>query len=105
MSAAGGSSSYGVFLDSPTWAYLDIARSNIWGHVASTTNYGIDQAGGGAVVLKGSSVLGSTGTVVTVGNASVASTELAGGATSAAGWIGCMGVWDENAVFYTNTCP
>ena len=105
VSAAGGSSSYGVFLDSSTWAYLDIARSNIWGHVASTTNYGIDQAGGGAVVLKGSSVLGSTGTVVTVGNASIASTELAGGAASAAGWIGCMGVWDENAVFYTNTCP
>ncbi len=105
VSAAGGTTSYGVSLGSPTWAYLDIARSNIWGHAASTTNYGIYQAGSGAVVLKGSSVLGSTGTMVTAGNASIASTEMSGGAASAGGWMGCMGVWDENAVFYTNTCP
>ena len=106
VSSAGGSSaSYGVFLGESTSVYLDVAVSKIWGHVSSTA-YGIYQIGpDGAVVVRGSDIVGSTGTVVTEANASIASTELNGGAAYAGGWLGCMGVWDESAVFYTNTCP
>jgi hypothetical protein len=105
VSAAGGSSSYGVHFTSTSWAYVDIAVSRIWGHVASTNNYGIYHYGGGAAIVQGSNIVGSTATVEVSGNAMITSTELNGGASSAGGWMGCAGVWDESVTFYNNTCP
>jgi hypothetical protein len=105
ISSAGGSSaSYGIKLEAGTSVALDINNSKVWGHVAPTT-YGLQQNGFFPVVLQGSSVVGFTKTIDSVSNVSVASTLLNGGPATASGWIGCMGVWDENAVFYANSCP
>ena len=98
-----GALSYGIHFNTCT-ASVEVALSKIWGHVGSTNNYGIYHAGGGVAVVQGSSIVGSTATVEMMGSAMI-TTELNGGAASASGWIGCMGVWDESAVFYTNTCP
>jgi hypothetical protein len=104
VSAAGGSSTYGVHFDTCT-ASVEVAGSKIWGHVGSSNNYGIYHAGSGSAVVQGSSIVGSTATVAMLGSAMISTTELNGGSASAAGWIGCAGVWDESAVFYSNTCP
>lgn len=105
VSSAGGSTaSYGAFLSADTTGTLNVQMSRIWGHVSSTA-YGIKQDGAGTVVVQGSSLVGSSATLVTNGSATIATTELNGGAASASGWLGCQGVWDESAVFYTNTCP
>ena len=105
ISAAGGSSSYGIHFAGNTSASVDVAVSKIWGHVASTDNYGIYNYGTGVSVVQGSRLVGSTATLEVQGSAIISTTELNGGAASAAGWIGCLGVWDESAVFYANTCP
>jgi hypothetical protein len=105
LSSAGGSSaSYGVYFESGSWVGLEIITSKVWGHVSPTT-YGIRQLGNAAVVLQGSSVVGFTKTIDSVSNVSIASTLLNGGPVTVTGWLGCMGVWDENGVFYANTCP
>lgn len=105
ISSFGGSSeSYGVFLGSGTWVGMDISNSKVWGHVSPTT-YGIRQQGTAAIILQASSVVGFTKTIDSVSNVSIASTQLYGGPVTVAGWLGCMGVWDEGGVFYTNSCP
>ncbi|HEV8582444.1 MAG TPA: hypothetical protein VGX68_25535 [Thermoanaerobaculia bacterium] len=105
ISSAGGSSaSYGIKLEAGTFVALDINNSKVWGHVAPTTN-GIVQLGDAIIVLQGSSLVGFPNTVQTASNISIASTLLNGGPATASGWIGCMGVWDENAAFYANSCP
>jgi hypothetical protein len=103
-SAGGSSSSYGIKLEAGTFVALDIQVSKVWGHVAPTTN-GIVQLGNAAIGMQGSSVVGYTNTVQTASSVSIASTFLIGGPATASGWLGCMGVWDENGVFYTNSCP
>lgn len=112
ISAWGGSSaSYGIDIQYPAWIALDINGSKVWGHIFPTA-YGIRSSGqgatGGATGIQGSSVVGSTHTVQAAGNVSIASTMLNGGpvTTSQDAWMGCMGVWDENGVFYAQgTCP
>jgi uncharacterized membrane protein YgdD (TMEM256/DUF423 family) len=105
-SAGGSSSSYGIKFEAGTLVALDIQVSRVWGHVAPTTgSFGIVQLGNAAIVMQGSSVVGYTNTVQTAGSVSIGSTFLIGGPATASGWIGCMGVWDENGVFYTNSCP
>jgi hypothetical protein len=104
ISGGGSSASYGIKIESSAWIALDINGSKIWGH-SSPTTYGISQGYFGPTGIQGSSVTGFTQTIQTAGNVSIASTLLQGGPATAQGWIGCMGVWDENAVFYTQGCP
>ncbi len=105
LSSAGGSSaSYGVLLDTGSWVAMDVNTSRLWGHISPTT-YGIVQRAPAPMGLQGSSVTGFTKTIDTAGSISIASTHLQGGPVTALGWLGCMGVWDENGIFYTNSCP
>jgi hypothetical protein len=106
ISSAGGSSaSYGINVVDPVLLNFDINGSRVMGHVSPVT-YGILQGGQGVVGIQGSSVTGFTQTLQSAGNVSIASTLLQGGQATALGWIGCMGVWDENAIFYAQgACP
>jgi hypothetical protein len=104
QSWGGSSASYGIDLDAGTWVNLEITGSKIWGHLSPTT-YGIRQAAGAAMGMQGASIVGMTGTIETAGSAAIASTMLNGGPVTAGGWLGCMGVWDENGVFYAQGCP
>ncbi|MEA2562894.1 MAG: hypothetical protein QOH06_4398 [Acidobacteriota bacterium] len=106
ISSVGGSSaSYGINILYLAWISFDINGSRIWGHV-SPLSYGIVQGDQGPMGIQGSSVTGFTQTVQTAGSISIASTLLQGGPATAQGWIGCMGVWDENAIFYAQgACP
>ncbi len=105
ISSSGGSTaSYGINLDGGAWMSLSIQVSKVWGN-GSPTAYGIRNTGPGATILQGASIVGATQTVLAMGNASIASTNLNGGPVTAAGWLGCAGVWDEAAVFYAQTCP
>ncbi|HJQ39384.1 MAG TPA: hypothetical protein VKB93_19760 [Thermoanaerobaculia bacterium] len=104
-SAGGSSSSYGAWLAGGSSVGLDVTSSKIWGHI-STTKYGVYQAGNVAMTFQGSSIVGDTKTIQsTVGNVLIATTALQGGAVTVGGWVGCVGVWDENATFYSNSCP
>jgi hypothetical protein len=44
-------------------------------------------------------------TIESASSVSITSTGLVGGPVNVVGWVGCMCVWDENSVFYANTCP
>ena len=104
-SAGGSSSSYGAWLSGGSTVNLDVLSSKIWGHV-STTKYGVYQTGNAAMTFQGSSIVGDTKTVQsTVGNVLISTTALQGGAVTVGGWVGCIAVWDESAVFYSNSCP
>jgi hypothetical protein len=103
-SAGGSTASYGVRLELGANIALDVSSSKIWGHVAPTT-YGVLHGNNSPMGFQSSSIIGFTNTVSTAGNVSIASTLLHGGPVTAAGWKGCMGVWDEGGVFYSNTCP
>jgi hypothetical protein len=105
LTSGGSSASYGVKIESgvvpPVRLSFDIVGGRVWG-----SNYGIVQGGPNPIGIQGSSVLGFTKTVETAGNISIATTLLYGGPATAQGWIGCMGVWDENAIFYAQgACP
>ncbi len=105
LSGGGTSASYGVYLDANTSVYLDATDSRIWGQAAPTT-YGIYQAGNMPVALQASNVVGSTHTVRSIlSSVAIVSTQLVGGPVIAGGWFGCMGVSDENGIFYANSCP
>ena len=105
LSSAGGSvSSTGVFFSGGTTVTLDVSHSKIWGHVAPAT-YGIRQGGSSPMGFQSASIVGFTKTIESSRSVSVLSTFLNGGPITAAGWLGCMGVWDENGVFYANSCP
>jgi hypothetical protein len=106
VNSGGGSvASYGIRFEGGATITLEIFQSKIWGHAAPTT-YGIFtdgfSASGG---IQGGSITGFTKTIQFGGSISIASTFLQGGPATAVGWLGCMGVWDENAVFYTQGCP
>jgi hypothetical protein len=103
-SSGGSSASYGIKLEFGTLMTLDINNSRVWGTGAPTT-YGIVQLGNAPMGLQGSNVVGFTKTIDSDSNVSIASTMLNGGPTTVLGWLGCMGVWDENGVFYANYCP
>lgn len=96
--------SWGVRFDSSTSISLDVASSKIWAHIASTA-YAASQQGNAPMTFVHSNLLAATKTVESVSSVSIASTALYGGPVSVSGWVGCMGVWDENAVFYANSCP
>jgi hypothetical protein len=105
VSSFGGSvSSNGAFFASGTSVGLDVSNSKIFGHISPVT-YGVRQSGSAAMGFQSASIVGFTKTIETAGSVSIASTLLNGGPATAAGWIGCMGVWDENGVFYANSCP
>jgi hypothetical protein len=100
------SQSVGIFLEVGTSIKLEISHSTIEGNGASTAK-GIFQGGNRAVGLQHSIVAGSTKTVEVPNHSfSIQATGLFGGPATAGLWNGCMGVWDENGTFYTNTgCP
>jgi len=107
--SSGGSTftSYGIFFDSEVLMDLDIRDSKVRGYMAPTT-YGILQTGSPGttgISLQGASIVGLTKTIGASANISVASTFLNGGPITSLAWLGCMGVWDENGVFYANSCP
>lgn len=105
INSSGSSRSVGIFLEQGTTVGLDISNSKIGGHIAPITK-GIFQGGSPAVIVQHSSILGFTKTVESViGSISIQATALFGGPATAGIWQGCMGVWDENGVFYTNGCP
>lgn len=104
ISSAGTTLSSGITFESGSAVTLEVFSSKVWGHIAPTT-YGIRQNGNAPMGIQGSSVLGFTGTVESLSSVSISSTGLTGGPISVAGWLGCMGVWDENGVFYANSCP
>ena len=104
ISGGGSSASYGISIQDSAWISLDINGSKVWGH-SSPTTYGIVQGWFGPVGTQWSHIVGFTQTVQTVGSASIQSTYLQGGPVTAGGWLGCMGVWEENGIFYANSCP
>lgn len=105
ISVGGSTASYGIRFEGGASIVLNILGSMVLVHTAPTT-YGIYtdslSAPGG---IQGSSITGFTKAVQFGGSISISSTALQGGPTTAGGWLGCMGVWDENAVFYTQGCP
>jgi hypothetical protein len=103
-SAGGSSASYGINVEDFAWITLDINGSRVWGN-SSPTTYGIVQGGQAPVQAQWSYIIGFTQTIQAAGSISIQSTYLQGGPATALGWLGCMGVWDENAIFYTQGCP
>lgn len=104
---SGGASvhSYGILFEPSVTISLTVYDSLVFGHV-SPQAYGISHLGQPAVGVQGSSLAGATKVAETNGNMLITSTAMVGGPTSAAGWLGCVGVWDELAVFYPgNACP
>ena len=105
ISSAGGSTaSYGAKFESGATVALDVTSSKILGHVAPTT-YGVLQQGFAPMGFQDASIVGFTKTIESVSSVSIATTHLNGGPVTVAGWVGCMGVWDENGVFFANSCP
>lgn len=105
FSSGGASASYGIRFEGGASIMPEVIGSMVRGHTAPTT-YGIftdsPSAPGG---IQGSYITGGTKTIQFGSSISIASTSLYGGPATAAGWLGCMGVWDENGVFYTQGCP
>ena len=107
ISSTGGSTaSYGVHFEPDAQINMDIFNSSLVSQDSPTT-CGIAKHGLGTITLQGSKVAGLTKTVDSpVGNVSIASTYLQGGpVTTVSGTRHCMGVWDENGVFYPSSCP
>ena len=99
--------SAGISLESGTTVMPVIFHSTIEALTGSTTK-GIFQGGTPPVYVMHSIVTGFTKTVeAPSASISIQATGLFGGsATAGAGfWQGCMGVWDENGMFYTTGCP
>jgi hypothetical protein len=101
-----GTVSYGVRFEFGAQVGLDVASSKIWAHIAPEA-YAASQVGYAAAAMGflGSSLMGATRTVESIGNVIITTTGLSGGPVSVSGWLGCVGVWDENGVFYANSCP
>jgi hypothetical protein len=106
ISSAGGAnhSAYGVRFEGNTSIGLEVHSSKIWAHIAPNASAVIQQ-GLRPMTFQASSVLGATTTIESASSVSITSTGLVGGSVNVAGWVGCMGVWDENGVFYANSCP
>jgi hypothetical protein len=103
-SAGGGSRSIGIWFEPNTSVGADIYNSKIWGHIAPVTQ-GIYQGGNMPMSLRYSSIVGFTKTVESVQNVGIVWTELIGGPVAVTGWVGCVAVVDEQAVFYNGSCP
>jgi hypothetical protein len=106
LSSSGGSSaSYGIQLEAGSSIGLDIFNSSLAGR-NSPAAYGIAQYGPSAVVIQDSKVVGLTKTIDSpLGSVSVASTYLQGGPVTGGAGSHCIAVWDENGVFFPNSCP
>jgi hypothetical protein len=95
---------YGVFNQNSS---PQIRDSNI------SASGGLDNAGlvrsggGGTVTIDNSRIAGVNHTIVnnTGGTTRAGASQLSGGAVSNSGTLTCAGVYDENYVFFPNTCP
>lgn len=105
INSSASSQSAGISFESGTSIALTVFNSTIEALIGSNTK-GIFQGGVPPVYVIHSIVSGFTKTVeATVGSFSIQGTGLFGGPATAALFQGCMGVWDENAQFYSNGCP
>lgn len=106
INVGGGSgSAYGARFEVGTSLYLTVDNSRLFANSAPQT-VAVSHMGAGAVGVRGSHLLGLTKVAEANGNMIVTSSEMHGGPTTALGWLGCVGVWDELAVFYPGTaCP
>ena len=105
LKAIGTSSSVGILLEAGTSVGVVLSHSRILTYNASITK-GIFQGGGIAVIIQHSMIQGFTKTVEAPNTSiSIQATGLFGGPATAGVWQGCMGVWDENGMFYTTGCP
>lgn len=100
FSSGASAASYGIKFDSGTAIVLDVYFSKVWGSTSA-----VEQLGDAPMGFQGASLVGLTRTLDSAGSVSIASTFLNGGPVTALGWLGCMGVWDENGIFYANSCP
>jgi hypothetical protein len=103
-SAGGSSRSVGIWFEPGTTVAAEIYNSKVWGHVAPFTQ-GIYQGGAMPMALRYSSIVGFNKTVESVHNVGIVWTELVGGPVTVTGWVGCIAVVDEQAVFYNGPCP
>lgn len=102
ISSGGSAASYGIRFEGGAQIVPEIWNSRIWGSTYGIYTDSPSSSGG----IQGSSIHGSTKTIQFGGSISISSTSLIGGPATAGGWIGCMGVFDENAVFYAQgACP
>jgi len=104
-SASGGTNSYGVYNTSSPTIQNSVIRAS-----SGTSNYGIYNAassGAYTVLVNNSQISGSTNTIYNDAEFTtrVGASQLDGGAVYAGGTMTCAGVYDENYVFYANTCP
>lgn len=101
----GSGSAYGARFEVGTSLYLTVDNSRIFASSAPQT-VAVSHTGAGAVGVRGSHLLGLTKVAEASGSMIVTSSEMHGGPTTALGWLGCVGVWDELAVFYAGSaCP
>jgi hypothetical protein len=104
-SAGSSATATGIRFESPVGIYLSVFSSWIWSG-ASPQTFGILHLGNNAVGVQGSSIVGLTQVAQAASSMIITSSELSGGPTTAGAWLGCVGVWDEAAVFYPgNACP
>ena len=112
LKVTGTSSSHGFYLDQGTTVGLDISYSKIEALGGpNITRIGIFQAGSAVTFMRNSWLAGASKTIQTTADGasfSLQSSALVGGPATATGhgaWNGCMGLWDENGMFYTTGCP
>ncbi len=105
IKSASSSQSFGILLEANTSVWPDISYSRIEA-VSALVTKGIFQGGSPAVVIQNSRISGLTKAVETISASFIIqSSALFGGPTTGGGWNGCLGVWDENGMFYTTGCP
>ena len=102
--ASGGTNNIGVINNvsaSPTMTNVTATASG------GTNNYGVYNGVSGTVVRIDQSVIRGTTTIRNGPGVTtyVGSTRLDGGTVYNEGTLTCAGVYDENYVFYANTCP
>ena len=111
LKVTGTLSSHGFYLDQGTTVGLDISYSKIEALGSPNTRIGIYQAGSAVTFMRNSWLAGASRTIQTTApyaSISIQSSALVGGPATASGqgaWQGCMGVWDENGMFYPTGCP
>jgi hypothetical protein len=104
-SAGGTATATGVRFENPVGIYLSVFGGWVWAG-ASPQTFGILHLGTNAVGVQGSSIVGLTQVAQAATSMILTNSELRGGPISAGAWLGCVGVWDEVAVFYAGPgCP
>jgi hypothetical protein len=104
-SAGSSATATGIRFESSVGIYLSVFGGWIWAG-ASPQTFGILQLGTSPAGVQGSSIVGLTQVAQSATSMIITSSELSGGPTTAGAWLGCVGVWDEVAVFYSGPgCP